>query len=79
MKLINIEAREDYILRLYFDDHSIIDFDVKAELERIACYKALYDEALFKTVKFKNKRVYWNDDYDFHLDQILDKGLVVKQ
>ncbi|RLA22670.1 MAG: hypothetical protein DRQ62_07595 [Gammaproteobacteria bacterium] len=74
MKLINVEPKDDYILRVYLDDDSIVDFDVKAELERIPCYKLLYDKALFKTVKFKNKRIYWNDQYDFHLDQILERG-----
>ena len=55
-----------------------IDFDVKTELERIACYKPLYDNALFKTVMFKNKRIYWNEQFDFHLDQILAQGHLVK-
>jgi hypothetical protein len=47
MKLINVEPRDDYIVRIFLDDDSIIDFDVKAELERIPCYKPLYDKALF--------------------------------
>ena len=61
-------------LRIFLDDNSIIDFDVKAELDRIPCYKPLYEYALFKTVKFKNKRIYWSDQYDFNLDQILERG-----
>ena len=40
----------------------------------IPCYKPLYEYALFKTVKFKNKRIYWSDQFDFHLDQILERG-----
>jgi len=79
MKLINIEPRNDYILRIYLDDNSVVDFDVKSEMERIACYKALYDKALFNSVQFKNKRVYWNDQCDFHLDQILERGRWVKK
>jgi len=47
-------------------------------LERIPCYKPLYDNALFKTVRFKNKRIYWSDQFDFHLDQILERGYFVK-
>ncbi len=50
---------------MYLDDDSVVDFDVKAELERIPCYKSRYDQALFKAVKFKNKRIYWNDQSDF--------------
>lgn len=78
MKLINVESKEDYIVRVYLDDNSVVDFDVKAELERIPCYKPLYNAELFKAVKFKNKRIYWNDQFDFHLDQILERGHFVK-
>ena len=78
MKLINVEAKENYIVRIYLDDNSIVEFDVKEELERIPCYKPLYDKVLFKSVKFKNKRIYWNDQFDFHLDQILERGYFVK-
>ena len=78
MKLINVEPKDNYIVRIFLDDDSIVDFDVKAELERIPCYKPLYDKSLFKTVRFKNKRIYWNDQFDFHLDQILERGHVVK-
>ncbi len=78
MNLINVEPKDNYILRISLDDDSIIDFDVKAELERIPCYKPLYDFALFKTVKFKNTRIYWSDQFDFHLDQILERGRFLK-
>lgn len=78
MKLINVEPKDNYILRVYLDDDSIVDFDVKAELERIPCYKSLYDKELFNSVQFKNKRIYWNEQCDFHLDQILERGHFVK-
>jgi hypothetical protein len=38
----------------------------------------LYDKSLFKKVRFKNKRIYWNDQFDFNLDQILERGHIVK-
>ena len=63
-----IEPKDNYILRVYLDDNSILDFDVKAEIERMPCYKSLYDKALYKSARFKNKRTYWNDQCDFHLD-----------
>ena len=53
MKLINVEPKDNYIVRIFLDDDSIVDFDVKAELERIPCYKPLYDKSLFKTVSLK--------------------------
>ena len=76
--VINVETKDNYIVRIYLDDDSIVEFDVKAELERIPCYKPLYDNTFFKTVKFKNKRIYWNEQFDFHLDQILERGHLVK-
>jgi hypothetical protein len=79
MKLIKVEAKDNYILRIYLDDDSIVDFDVKAELERIPCYKPLYDKELFNSVQFKNKRIYWNEQCDFHLDQILERGHFVNK
>jgi len=78
MKLQQVEIRENYVLRIYLDDGSVIDFDVKAEVDRIPCYKPLYDPELFKAVKFKNQRIYWNDRFDFHLDQIMQQGHYVQ-
>jgi len=49
---IHIEPREGFGLRITLDNGAIFDFDVRAALERIPCYKALYDTAFFKTVKF---------------------------
>jgi len=79
MRLIKVEPKEHYILRVFLDDNSIIDFNVKTEIEQIPCYQPLYNKALFNKVKFKNKRVYWNDQYDFHLDQILNKGQLIHE
>ncbi|PZN80385.1 MAG: hypothetical protein DM484_09900 [Candidatus Methylumidiphilus alinenensis] len=74
MKLRQVEVLDNYVLRVYLDDDSIIDFNVKAELDRIPCYKPLYDLEVFKAVQFKNRRIYWNDRFDFHLDQIIERG-----
>ncbi|MDP2901543.1 MAG: DUF2442 domain-containing protein [Methylovulum sp.] len=74
MELLAVEAQDNDIVRVYLDDGSIVDFDVKAELERIPCYKPLYDKELFKKVSFKNQRIFWNGQCDFHLDQILERG-----
>ena len=79
MRVIHVDPKDDYIVRIFLDDDSIVDFDVKAELERIPCYKPLYDKTLFNTVKFKNKRIYWSDQFDFHLDQILATAHVIEE
>jgi hypothetical protein len=77
MKLIKVEPKEDYVIRVYLDDNSVIDFDIKPELARIPCYKPLNNKELFEKVSFKNKRIFWNEQYDFHLDQILERGQFV--
>jgi hypothetical protein len=79
MKLINVEPKDNYVVRVFLDDNSIVDFDLRAELERIACYKQLYDNALFKTVMFKNKRIYWNEQFDFHLNPVYTKSRTPSQ
>ena len=35
MKLLKVAPKDNYILRISLDDDSMLDFDVKAELERI--------------------------------------------
>lgn len=79
MKLIDVKPQDNYVVRVYLDDDSVVDFDVKAEIERIPCYKSLYDLEFFKQVAFKNKRIFWNEQCDFHLDQILERGRFVKE
>jgi hypothetical protein len=77
MKLIKVEPKDDYILRVFLDNQTIIDFDIKPELARIPCYNPLYNKEIFEKVSFKNKRIFWNEQYDFHLDQILERGQFV--
>ena len=79
MKLKKIDVMPDYVLRIHLDDGSIIDFDIKPEIDRIPCYKPLRDAEFFKTVQFKNQRIYWNERFDFHLDQIMQQSRNVSQ
>jgi hypothetical protein len=71
LKLTSVEPKENYILHITLSDNSAFDFDIKTELARIPCYRELYDVNLFKQVKFKNQRIYWNENIDFHLDQMI--------
>ena len=75
MLFFKVEPKDNYILRIYLDTDEVLDFNVKAEIERIPCYKPLYAVSLFTTVKFKNNYIYWNDQIDFHIDQIRKRGL----
>lgn len=79
MKFKKIDVLPDHVLRIYLDDGTIIDFDVKPEIDRIPCYQPLRDVELFKTVQCKNQRIFWNDRFDFHLDQIMERGRYVSK
>jgi hypothetical protein len=70
-KFIEVKPLENYILKIKTNDGHIFDFDVLAELKRIPSYKRLYDIDFFRQVHFRNQRIYWDYDHDFHIDQVL--------
>ena len=70
-KFIDVTPLDNYILHIVTDDGLAFDFDVLREIKRIPSYKRLYDVELFKQVHFRNERIYWDHDHDFHIDQVL--------
>lgn len=74
LNLVKVIPQANYWLHIFLSDGSWIEFNVQAEIERIPCYRPLYDLDLFNSVQFINRRVFWNEQYDFHLDQILERG-----
>ena len=70
-KFINVTPFDNHILHIATDDGHIFDFNVLEEIKRIPSYKRLYDLDFFKQVKFRNERIYWDHDHDFHIDQVL--------
>lgn len=70
-KFISVTPLDNYILHIITDDGSVFDFDVLQEIKRISSYSRLYDINFFKQVHFRNERIYWDYDHDFHIDQIL--------
>ena len=77
-KFVSVTPLDDYILRVVIDSGEIFDFNVRTELERIQAYKRLYDKDFFKQVHFKNERIYWDFDHDFHIDQVLARSKKIK-
>lgn len=74
VKFVSVITLNNYILQITIDNGNIFNFDVRKEIERIPSYKKLYDVEFFKQVHFKNERIYWDYNYDFHIDQILARG-----
>jgi hypothetical protein len=73
-KFVNVTPLDNYILHITTDDGHIFDFNVLEEIKRIPSYKRLYDLDFFKQVRFKNERIYWDYDHDFHIDQVLARA-----
>ena len=76
-KFSKIIPSDNYILHITTDDNKKYDFNVLTELERIPSYRLLYDKEFFKQVKFKGERIYWDNDHDFHIDQVLARSIKV--
>ncbi|MBP9742303.1 MAG: DUF2442 domain-containing protein [Burkholderiales bacterium] len=73
-KFISVIPLDNYILQIVTDDNRVLKFDVLAELKRIPSYNRLYDVDFFKQVHYKNERIYWDYDHDFHIDQVIAKA-----
>lgn len=61
---------ESYNVHIYLKDGYDFIFDFTPHLE-YKCNQALKDISLFKQVKVKHRMIYWNDEYEIHLDQML--------
>lgn len=73
-KFLTVTPLDNYILHITTDAGDILDFNVLTELGRIPSYKRLYDTNFFKQVRFKDERIYWDYDHDFHIDQVLARS-----
>ena len=72
LKFSKVIPLKNYVLEITLNDGRVIKFDVETQLELIPAYKKLYDVNFFNTVKCSSYRIYWNDDYDFHIHQVLE-------
>lgn len=78
-KFVNVIPLHDYKLQVYTNDGKVFLFDVKKEIQHIQSYEALQNDIFFKRVKFNQHRIYWDNDHDFHIDQVLDLATEIKQ
>ena len=62
-KIVNVHGSDDYMLLIDFEDGSSITFNMQKLVKTIP-YCRLKDPKSFRTVKFKEKSVYWNDGED---------------
>ena len=69
---VRVVPQDDYILEITLSNHNIIYFDLKPQIEQIKPYKKLLNKAFYQTVKCSKYRIFWDDDHDFHIDQIIE-------
>lgn len=69
--ITNVVPLEDYILEVTLSNGKTINFDLKPEINRIQTYQKLLNKAFYQTVKYSKERIFWDDDHDFHIDQLI--------
>lgn len=69
-KITKVDVLDDYLLKITLSDSYVFNFDFKPYLA-LSCNKALEDYTLFKQAKCFMRMVYWSDEHDIHLDQMI--------
>ena len=67
----NVVPLDDYILKITLNTGIEINFDLKPQIEKIHPYKKLLNKAFYQTVRCSKYRIFWDDEHDFHIDQIV--------
>ena len=77
-RIKNLEALEDYRLKVTFDDGVRVIYDLKDDIAAIDDFKVLLTERnLFENAQLDSIRtcVFWNDRVDLASDSILEYGI----
>lgn len=73
-KVKKVEARDDFTLKLEFQDGSTKIFDMKPYLDK-GVFRELQDLSMFKTARVSFSSVSWANDADFDPEALYDLGL----
>ncbi len=68
-RVINVEYKSPYKLKLYFNNNVVKQFDLSPYLQ-YPVYQALKDEAFCSKAKVWNDTVIWDDMVDFDPDTL---------
>lgn len=77
IKVVDIEALDDYILRATFNDGKITEYDMKKSIDKGVVFKPLEDISLFKKVHVSNGIPVWNDEIDISCETLYYDGVTV--
>ena len=76
-RIKHIEPKENFVLRVQFDDGKVVDYDVNDDIKTIDGFKRLKNEyGLLNNFAVDDSRtcVYWNDQIDLASDTIYEYG-----
>ena len=78
-RIRSIEALDDFLLSVEFDDGRSVTYDVKEDIATVPTFRALTEVyGLFKQVQLDSSRtcVYCNDEIDLASDCVYEYGAV---
>ncbi len=76
-RIKQIEAQDNYVLHVIFDDGKTVLYDVKDDIQTLPTYRNLMTEyGLFKNFQLDPSRtcIFWNEDIDLPSDTIYEYG-----
>lgn len=76
-RIKHLEAMDDYLLHVVFDDGRTVLYDVKDDIQNLPGYRALRTiHGLFRQVQVDDSRtcIFWNDELDLPSDIIYRYG-----
>ena len=77
-RIKQIEAQDNFILHVIFDDGKTVLYDVKEDIQTLPTYRSLMTEyGLFKNFQLDSSRtcIFWNDEIDLPSDAIYEYGI----
>ena len=72
-----VEARENYILRLWFEDGSVKDFDCR-EIFNDKPFEPLKDRFFFAQAHVFADTIAWNDEIDIAPEYLYEHGKLIR-
>ena len=77
-KILEVIPHSDYMLDIFLSDNKRLRLDMGKFLSAPA-YKKLSDVGYFLSVKHDSRLIYWDDQHDMHIDQIIAFGVECPQ
>ncbi|MBQ8199473.1 MAG: DUF2442 domain-containing protein [Lachnospiraceae bacterium] len=80
VRIASVEALEDFVLLVKFDDNTVVQYDMKDDINALPGYVDLrVIEGLWMQVRLDESRtcVYWNDYIDLPSDILYEYGIKI--